>query len=131
MKILFWLITVLLVLVLLAAAYFGLTEVFGLLPEAHRPLEVLAVATEFLYGLLALIALVGMATHHRTTPIVLVAWAVAATAGSALSPVTWGRAPAVEGIKSRIVVGLVVGALVFGWRYTRRQLPGSSPPEAA
>jgi hypothetical protein len=124
MRIVSSLVTGLLVLLLLAAAYFGLTSGFGLLREAHTGAQWLATGTELLYGLTALLALAALASRHKWTLRLLIVWAAAVTATSALAPVVWGGTSWMVGAESGGGAGLLLAVLLWSWHYAgRRESP--------
>ena len=129
MRIVSFLLTGFLVLLLLASAYLGLTDGIGLLREAHTAARRLATGTELLYGLTALLALVAMASRHTWTLHLLVVWAAAVAATSALAPVVWGGTSWRVGAESGAAVGVVLAVVVWSWHRVARQanrLPGST-----
>jgi hypothetical protein len=124
MRIVSSLLTGLLVLLLLAAAYFGLTGGFVLVREAHTGAQKLATGTELLYGVTALLALVAMASRHKGTLALLVVWAAALTATSALAPVVWANRSVAIGAASGAAVGAVLAIIVGAWLYAGRRAAG-------
>ncbi len=118
MKTLSRVVLALLVLLLLASAYLGITGGLDLVREAHRPLEILATGTELLYGVAAVAGLVALGTRARKAMAILVVWAVALTATAALASVVWGHTSVAVGVASGAGVGAVVAVVLWGWRRT-------------
>ena len=130
MRIAWFLVTGFLVLLLLAAAYLGLTGGFGLLREAHTGAQRLATGTELLYGLTALLALAGLASGHRWTLGVLIVWAAAVTATGALAPVVWGGTSTMVGAESGCAVGALLAVILWSWHHVARRAAGARAPGA-
>ena len=120
-----------LVLLLLATAYLGLTEGFPLVREAHSGLQRLATGTEILYGVTALLALVGLAARRRWALAVLAIWGAAITATSTLAPVVWGQSPWTAGVTAGLATAALLALLVWGLRTTARRAAGTSQPGSA
>jgi len=118
----------LLVLCLLAAAYFGLTEGFPLLREARTGVQRLAAWTELLYGVAALASLVALASRLRWTVALLIVWAALVTITAALAPVVWGGASSAAGAESGAAAAIVLAALLIGWHRLCRRGPGERAP---
>jgi hypothetical protein len=131
LKIVSMLLTALLVLLLLIAAYFGLSDGFRAVREAHGPLRVLASATQLLYGLLALAALAAVGFRHRAAGPLLVGWVAALAVTNGLSPFVWGHASVAVGIKSGVITGIWLGLVVWLWGYCRRRAARASESHAA
>jgi len=124
MRIVLRFLTGFLVLLLLAAAYLGLTGGFGLLREAHTVVQMLATGMELLYGLAALLALVALALRHRWTLRLLIVWAAAVTATSALAPWVWGGASWISGLEAAVAVGVLLSAVLWSWLHLGRRAGG-------
>ena len=107
---------VILVLLLLSSAYLGIRDGVGLVREAHLVFEILATATELLYGVAAVAALAALGARHRSALVFLVIWAAALTATSGLAPVVWAHTSVASGVGSAALVGVIVAALLWGWR---------------
>jgi len=131
MRIVSSLLTGVLVLLLLAAAYLGLTGGFGLLREAHTGVQRLATGTELIYGLTALLVLVALASRHQWTLHLLVLWAAAVAATSALAPVVWGGASWTVGAETGGAVGVLLAVVVWSWHYVGRRVSRGGKPHAA
>lgn len=131
MKILATVLTGLLVLLLLASAFFGITGGLPLVREARPALQVLATATELAYGLAALGALVALADRHRSARALLIIWAVCLTLTSGLAPVVWGRAAILVGVESGAGASVVLALLLWGWRWAVLRASGGTPGRAA
>lgn len=110
----------LLVLLLLATAYLGLKDGFHLLTEARSAAQWVATGTEVLYGLTALAALVTLPSGRPWTLRLLIVWAAALTATSALAPVVWGKTSWAVGAASGGGVGALLALLLWGWRRSLR-----------
>jgi hypothetical protein len=128
-----WLLTALLVLLLLAAAYLGLTGGFTLLREARSATQWAATGTELLYGLTALPALATLPSRRPWALRLLIVWAAAVTATSVLAPVVWGRTTWTAGAASGCAVGALLALLLWGWHHSRRFAgrPGASQQPAS
>lgn len=122
MKIVLSFLTGFLVLLLVAAAYFGLTGGFELLRQAHSGVQRLATGMELLYGLAALLALVALASRHRWTLRLLIVWAAAVTATSALAPWVWGGTTWMVGAEAGATVGVVLAVVLWGWHHVGRRV---------
>jgi len=109
------LLTGLLVLLLLATAYLGLVDGLGLVRQARTPLRVVATATELLYGVTAVGALVALASRHASGRYFLIVWAALLSVTAALAPPVWGGSSVAVGIESGVAAALLVGLLVWGW----------------
>lgn len=133
MKTVSWLLTALLVLLLLAAAYLGLTGGFALLRQARSAVQWLATGTELLCGLTALPALAKLPSRRPWALRLLIVWAAAVTATSALAPVAWGKTAWTAGAASGCAVGAFLAILLWGWRRSRRFAgrPGTNPQPAS
>ena len=118
MKTVSLLLTGLLVLLLLAAGYFGIVEGLGLVRQAHTPLEILPTASELLYGIAAVGALVALASRHRSAQYLLILWAVLVSITAALAPPVWGGSSAVVGAESGVAAALLIGLVLWGWNRT-------------
>lgn len=114
------LLTALLVLLLLIAAYFGLTDGLRAVRGADGPLRLLASATQLLYGLLALAALITLGFSHRAVGALLVGWVATLALNNGLGPIVWGHEAVGVGIKSGVITGTWLGLVVWLWRYCRR-----------
>lgn len=113
------LLTGLLVLLLLLTAYLGLREGIGAVGAADGTLRVLASATDLLYGLLALGALIALGLRQRAAGVLLVGWVAALALTNLLGPIAWGHESIRLGIKSGVITGTWLGLLVWVWGYAR------------
>jgi hypothetical protein len=120
MKTVSWLLTALLALLLLASAYLGLRDGFGLLREARSAAQWVATGTELLYGLAALPALAILPSGRPWALRLLIVWAAAVTATSTLAPVVWGKTAWTVGATSGCAVGALLAILLWGWHHSRR-----------
>jgi hypothetical protein len=97
--------------------------------EATSALEWTAVATQLLYGTLAVAVLFAMAFRRRWVEPLLYAWGAALTATGTLATVVWGGegwgVAAVGGVSIAIVVALVVWA----WRAHARSVAAAEGRE--
>jgi len=112
-----------LVLALLASAYNGLWEGWSELQNDDTPPMRLATATQLLYGLAALLALLALArraTRRWVFPLLLV-WAFATTATATLAPIVYGGRPLGTGIAAGAITALLVGPAVWLWRRACRK----------
>ena len=125
------LLTVLLVLLLVIAAYFGLSDGFRAVRGAHGSLQVLVSATQLLYGLLAMAALIAVGFGHRAAGALLVGWVAALAVTNGMSPFVWGFGSVADGIKSGVITGLWLGLVVWLWAYCRRRAARASDPRPA
>jgi len=115
------LLTALLVLLLLAAGYFGIVEGLGLVRQARAPAQILATATELGYGVAAVGALVSLASRHRSARYFLIVWAVLVSVTAALAPPVWGGSTVAVGAESGVGSGLLIGLLLWGWSRALRK----------
>lgn len=125
------LLTALLVLLLLLAAYFGSTDGVRAVRVADGPLRLLASVTQLLYGLLALAALIALGFGHRAAGALLVGWVAALAFGNGLSPIAWGREPIAVGVRSGVITGTWIGLLLWLRGYCRRRAARTSESQAA
>jgi hypothetical protein len=125
------LLTALLVLVLLLAAYFGLTDGFRAVRAADSPLRVFVSATQLLYGLLALAALIALRLRHRAAGALLVGWVAALAVSNGSGPVVWGHEAVAVGIKSGVITGTWLGLVVWLRGYCRRRAARAPESPAA
>jgi hypothetical protein len=126
MRIVSLLLTGLVVLLLLATAYLGLTGGFALVREARTFAQQLATGTELLYGVTALLALVAMASRHKSALLLLIVWAAALTATSTLAPVVWGNASPAVGAASGVGVAVVLALILWPWHVVRGRAAGGA-----
>lgn len=80
-----------------------------------------ATGTELAYGVLGLLAGVGLLLRRPWTRAVLMAWAVAITATSGLAPMVWGGAGLGAGLAAGGGTALIAGGVVW---LSRRGLMG-------
>jgi hypothetical protein len=126
------LLTALLALLLLIAAYFGLIDGLRAVRVADGPLRLLVSATQLLAGLLALAALIALGFGHRATGALLVGWVATLAMTNGLSPVVWRHDAIAVGIKSGVITGTWLGLAVWLWGYChRRATRGASASHAA
>ena len=97
--------TSLLVLMLLASAFLGITDGVGLVRQAHTTAQAVATAAELLYGVAAVGALVALASRHKFAPHLLTLWAACVTITSGLAPVVWGGTSVAVGAESGVAAG--------------------------
>lgn len=121
MRLLAFLLDALLVLLLLASAYFGCKEGVALVREAHTAGQWAATGTEILYGVAAVAGIVAWASRQRWRGWLLLVWALALTATGALAPVAWARSSLATGLASGAGVAAVLALLLWGRRVVRRR----------
>jgi len=112
-----------LVLALLASAYNGLWEGWSELHNDDTPPMRVATATQLLYGLAALLALVALAlrpARRWVFPLLLV-WAVATTSTATLAPIVYGGRPLGTGIAAGAITALIVALPLWLWRRACRK----------
>jgi hypothetical protein len=119
MKILSMLLTALLVVALLASAYFSIVAAVVLVTAALALGLRIVTASGILYGITAILSLVLLARRHRRTLRALVVWAGAVTLTTALAPSVWGNIGWEAGIKPAAAVGAVLAALIGAWHFVR------------
>ena len=105
-------VSALVVLVLLASAYFGFAAGPNILRAARSPLQWIATATELLYAASACVALWLMYRRDSRQRAVLVTFAVAVTVATGLAPVVWGHGRWTTGFISAAVACVIVGGLI-------------------
>jgi hypothetical protein len=111
----------LLVLLLLASAFFGLKDGIPLVREAHTADQWAATCTEIVYGVTAVAAIVAWASRHRWQGRLLLVWALGLTATSVLAPVVWAHTSVATGLASGAGVGAVLALLLWARRLVRRR----------
>lgn len=116
MRLLSVLLDVLLVLLLLASAYLGLTDGMRLVRESRTAVQWAATGTEIVYGVTAVLVLVAWASRHPWQGRLLLVWAAALTATSVLAPVAWAHTSLATGLASGVGVGVVLALLLWGRR---------------
>jgi hypothetical protein len=101
----------LIVVVLGAAAWLGLTEGLEELQEAESPGQQVAASFQLLYGAAALVSVITLFARPSWTVWALVVWSVALTVTGTMAPVVWGGADWRVGVLAGVVT-LSIAALV-------------------
>ncbi len=106
------LVCALLVLVLIASAYFGFGAGPNILRAAHTPWQWFLVLTELVYATSACAALWLMHRRDQRQHFALLVFAVSVTVTTGLAPVMWGHGRWTTGLLSATVTFLLVGGLI-------------------
>lgn len=109
------LLDVLLVLLLLASAFFGLKDGIPLVRAAHTVGQWTATVAEILYGVTAVLVLVVWASRFAWLWRLLLVWALGLAVTSALAPVVWAHASLATGAASGAGAAIVLALLLWGW----------------
>jgi hypothetical protein len=100
-------------LILVGLGYVGLRNGLAEWSNADTTGQRLASMTEALYGLLGLVAGVGLVTRRTWTVPVVVAWAVSVTITAGLAPVVWGGAGIRAGVAAAAATTLIVLGVIW------------------
>ena len=98
---------------LVGLGYVGLRNGLAEWSHADSTGQRLASVTEALYGLLGLVAGVGLVTRRTWTVPVVVAWAVSVTMTAGLAPVVWGGAGLWAGVAAAAATILVALGVIW------------------
>ena len=100
-------------LILVGLGYVGLRNGLAEWSHADTPGQRLASVTEALYGLLGLVAGVGLVTRRTWTVPVVIAWAVSVTMTAGLAPVVWGGAGLWAGVAAAAATALIASGVIW------------------
>lgn len=119
-----------LVLVLLAAsAWLGISGGLNDLPEAGTSGQRVGAAGQFLYGVAAIPCVIALFSHPAWFRLAFAVWAVLLTVTAGMAPVVWGGTPVWQGVLAGAitapVAALVCWGAFAGERAWRRKQPRS------
>jgi hypothetical protein len=100
---------------LLLTGYKGLVEGVNATHVADTPGMKVATATQLLYGVTAVAAILAMRLWPRLVFPILIAWGLAVTATGALAPVVYAGRPLGWGVSGGALTGAVVSLLLWAW----------------
>jgi len=98
---------------LVGLGYVGLRNGLAEWSHADTAGQRLASVTEALYGLLGLVAGVGLVTRRTWTVPVVIAWAVSVTMTAGLAPVVWGGAGLWAGVAAAAATALIASGVIW------------------
>lgn len=104
-----------LVLVLLAAwAWLGITEGLNGWQDAASPGQRACSASQILSGLAAVLCVIAVFSHPAWLRLAFTVWAVLLTVTGGMAPVVWGGTPVWQGILAGAITALVAALVCWG-----------------
>lgn len=100
-------------LLLAALAYGGLAGALAQWSEQRTSGQSVQTATQFLYGMLSLLAIVTAFTWRRAARAIQMTWAITLATSGGLASVMWGDTSAVIGVVSGLAALLVALGIVW------------------
>jgi hypothetical protein len=118
------------VVLLLFCAYSGIVGGLDALRSVSTPGQRIAGASQLVYGISAVAALLALLLRRRWSMPLLLVWGAALTLTGGMAPVVWGEQNALVGLLGAAVVAPIVGLVLWACRSHNRGTVSSPPPRS-
>lgn len=118
------------VVLLLFCAYGGIVVGLDALRSVSTPGQRIAGASQLVYGISAVAALLALLLRRRWSMPLLLVWGAALTLTGGMAPVVWGEQNALVGLLGAAVVAPIVGLVLWACRSHNRGAVSSPPPRS-